>query len=1853
MANNESKVLKNNTLEEWRQKTNEISYELGDVDQLDSRLTDKVYTYSSTSESVFSVFDNDAASKNLRFELKPEQVIDAPATIIMTGAPTIPASFVADKVLFQGSAGSETFTGTINFINVNKISLKNTTGTFNASLPIKFSTDSIAANKLVRLVTESYKIGYVRASQDSIIAYQELRQDGFHIPNLSLRVVLTGSPSIPASFTEGAVVTQANGFSGVLYRATTSELLFKSHSGTFSTTAFAGIPHTDNSNRLAAANLSSQVSVDNTIGNIVEFHTLPTSDDIVITSTNAIDAIIEIQDDIGEITSLGTTNKSDVVSSINELETAVRGTTANYTLSTTSGDLVGAINEHETDIGNMTLTGLTATDISAALRELRVELGNHASLGTTYTTDAVGAINELETAVRGTTANYTIGTNANDLVGAINEIETVLRAGQTDYALTTSAQNVRDAIREHETDIGNMTFTGLAAADISAAIRELRTELGDHSTINDAAGYSATSASAGIVELQGDVGNVDSLTTSATKVVLAINELDLKQGSATLGTTATTLSGAVNEFETALRGTQTNYTLTTNASNFRDAVNELELGIRGTSNNLVATDLTTVSNDLVGAINEHETQINTLDTNHLNRNLAAGVNQDVNGSITFKGDSVDFSNTTALFSAAGGVANFGSAFVNLNATSASGSNVNIQGLQVDRTALSGSNPKHDVRLIWNETLVGSKPARAWQLRGMADDKSDNTADIVTFYNAEDLVANNTESGINATWDSTNQNFDFNVADPTLTFTSSTFRSSGNLGQATITDLGNTTFALTADKLDLADSQKILLGTDDDMEIYHDGANGYIKNGTGYTIVEADNFNFRRNSGASMITATAAQDVSLFYNGGSKLQTKADGVNVTGEIQASSLDINGSADISANASIGGTLSVAGNTTLGNASNDTVSIPGNLTITGDLTVNGTNTVLNTSTLEVEDILVLTGSGTSSLPTTSGFGLETKLFSGRANQTINSRTWSSTGKHPNAASNVTGSHSIVFNFGYDPGGGNPKGRWEMDGSPLLSSATLGTPSIEGASFEQGDNLNFVAGTGMTLTTGKSGTTHTVTYTHDRLAPNENIFKNIAADSGGTATANINNDTLTISGGTALESARSGDTITVNHSNVGAGASHYGPATEDGGYIRRINVNAQGHVTSVTTDNFNDIYVREDETSSANTANFVVRRDGNTIRATTFSGALSGNASTATKLATARSIGGTNFDGSANINIAEINVTEDNSDNTFRRLIFHKGDGTGTKELFHDDSLLYRASDNVLSAGTFSGSGASLTSLNASNISSGTISAARVPTLNQSTTGNAATASQIVIGGKNDNTTYRLLFGEANTGYNAGESLFKSINDNLKFNPSTGTLTATTFAGVATQANTVYVTNATASAAYRMVFGEVNDGVNGYESLHKANDADFHYNPGTNTLTVGNIVASNITGTSSAAGNADTVDSLHASSFIRSDASDSFSGTLTGSNQVAYVPNDYGKGVFGLYSSTKYQHVWGMGSSYKMHASGNNLGNLYGLAWTHSNVGADYAGSHQLLHVINGTVTCAMGTNLWTSGTVTASGGNSTEWNTAYDLASAATSGNTGNTIVYRNSSGNFSAGTITASLSGNASTASYASGSGTVYVNEYNSTTTMRLLGSHNGINTQGNVYSNAGIYMNMYTDTIYATTFNGVATGCSGNSATSTKVYVNNYTGTTDMRVLGSHDGIASYGNVYSNAGIYFDSATSTMYATGDVIAAASDDRLKDKKGNIENALEKVNALNGFYYNWNDKAVEIGLKTEEEKEEDLIGLSAQDVQKVVPELVTRSSVKGYDTVRYDKVTALLVEAVKELTEQNKELKAEIESLKSINS
>jgi hypothetical protein len=54
---------------------------------------------------------------------------------------------------------------------------------------------------------------------------------------------------------------------------------------------------------------------------------------------------------------------------------------------------------------------------------------------------------------------------------------------------------------------------------------------------------------------------------------------------------------------------------------------------------------------------------------------------------------------------------------------------------------------------------------------------------------------------------------------------------------------------------------------------------------------------------------------------------------------------------------------------------------------------------------------------------------------------------------------------------------------------------------------------------------------------------------------------------------------------------------------------------------------------------------------------------------------------------------------------------------------------------------------------------------------------------------------------------------------------------------------------------------------------------------------------------------------------------------------------------------------------------------------------------------------------------------------------------------------------------------------------------------------------------------------------------------------------------------------------------------------------------------------------------------MGVIAQEVEAVAPELVCDSAFAGYKTVRYDKLTALLIEAVKELSAKVKTLEAQI--------
>ena len=81
--------------------------------------------------------------------------------------------------------------------------------------------------------------------------------------------------------------------------------------------------------------------------------------------------------------------------------------------------------------------------------------------------------------------------------------------------------------------------------------------------------------------------------------------------------------------------------------------------------------------------------------------------------------------------------------------------------------------------------------------------------------------------------------------------------------------------------------------------------------------------------------------------------------------------------------------------------------------------------------------------------------------------------------------------------------------------------------------------------------------------------------------------------------------------------------------------------------------------------------------------------------------------------------------------------------------------------------------------------------------------------------------------------------------------------------------------------------------------------------------------------------------------------------------------------------------------------------------------------------------------------------------------------------------------------------------------------------------------------------------------------------------------------------------------------------------------ITDAVEKVKQINGVAFTW---------KKDNTKD---IGVIAQNVEKVVPELVSTDN-QGMKSVKYGNIVALLIEAVKEQQKQIDELKAKVAQL-----
>ena len=114
------------------------------------------------------------------------------------------------------------------------------------------------------------------------------------------------------------------------------------------------------------------------------------------------------------------------------------------------------------------------------------------------------------------------------------------------------------------------------------------------------------------------------------------------------------------------------------------------------------------------------------------------------------------------------------------------------------------------------------------------------------------------------------------------------------------------------------------------------------------------------------------------------------------------------------------------------------------------------------------------------------------------------------------------------------------------------------------------------------------------------------------------------------------------------------------------------------------------------------------------------------------------------------------------------------------------------------------------------------------------------------------------------------------------------------------------------------------------------------------------------------------------------------------------------------------------------------------------------------------------------------------------------------------------------------------------------------------------------------------------------------------------------------------------------STGDITAYYSDERLKTFKGTISDPIGKIKKLNGYYFVENELAKSLGYDNDKLQ----VGVSAQEVEKVLPEIVTDAPIdKKYKTIWYEKLTPLLIEGIKAQQTQISSLQSQIDELKQL--
>lgn len=143
--------------------------------------------------------------------------------------------------------------------------------------------------------------------------------------------------------------------------------------------------------------------------------------------------------------------------------------------------------------------------------------------------------------------------------------------------------------------------------------------------------------------------------------------------------------------------------------------------------------------------------------------------------------------------------------------------------------------------------------------------------------------------------------------------------------------------------------------------------------------------------------------------------------------------------------------------------------------------------------------------------------------------------------------------------------------------------------------------------------------------------------------------------------------------------------------------------------------------------------------------------------------------------------------------------------------------------------------------------------------------------------------------------------------------------------------------------------------------------------------------------------------------------------------------------------------------------------------------------------------------------------------------------------------------------------------------------------------------------------------------------------NTISGKTNSHIVGNNITASSSNTFFVGCNL---NVIGAIYAEGDVVAfSSSDKRLKNNIVKIDKCLDKVLSLDAIEFDWNEKQ---GIYEGHD-----IGLIAQQVQEIAPEIVTKRQ-NGYLAIKYEKVIPLLVGAIQEQDSKIEGLEKQVQEL-----